>query len=405
MTLEVRPGRPGEFEALARTVEAAFGDEARPDEVASWARRLGDRFYVALEDGSPVGGAADFPFRLTVPGGEVAAAGVTGVGVLPTHRRRGVLTSLMRLELATVRARGEPLAILWASEGAIYQRFGYGLASFVASIELARARSAFREPVTPEGRVRLVPLAAAAASAAPIFERVRRTRPGAWARNDAWWSHLLDDSERRRRGGGPLFAAIHERAGRADAYALYRIFADWRPSGPRSTLRIIEAVAEDPAATRELWRFLCDVDLVATVEARFEPIDHPLLLLLAEPRALQLTVGDGLWLRLVDVAAALTARGYAAADRLVLDLADRFVPSEAGRWALDTGGDRAVAARTEAPADLRLDTTDLAAAYLGGVSFRRLAAAGRVEPLTADALARADAQFASAAVPWSPLVF
>src|SRR5574340_212415 len=404
MPIEVRPGRSDEVAAFAKAVGDAFGGEDEtPEEIASWQARLGDRFFVAAEGASIVGGAADFPFRLSVPGGEVAAAGVTGVGVLPTHRRQGILTRLMRLELDAIAARGEPVAILWASEGGIYQRFGYGLAVLNGSFELPRARSAFRLPLEPRGRVRLIERAEAERRLPPLFERWRRTIPGAWARSAAWWKAILDDPEHRRRGDGPKFFALHEDVrGRPDAYAIYRIHPDWGASGPKNTLRVLEPIALGAAATRELWRYLCDVDLVGTIAGRFGPVDHPLLHLLAEPAALGLTISDGLWLRLVDVVTALEARGYGSAERNVLEVADAFRPGQAGRYAIDATGDRPAVTRTRGRADLALEAADLAAIYLGGIGPVQLAAVGRVTERTPGAIGRAGRMFRSQIPLWSP---
>lgn len=406
MAIEVRPGERSEFMAYARAVERAFGgEEDTVEQLASWEQRIDGRFYVAADGATMLGGAADFAFRMTVPGGSVATAGVTGVGIIPTHRRQGLLTRLMDLELRTIKARGEPVAILWASEAAIYQRFGYGLAARSGSIELARSRTAYLSPGRSQGSLRLVDQSEASRLFPPIFERAHVRYPGAWARDEHWWAAYLDDPEGRRRGGGPKTYVVHERAGKPDGYAFYRVTTDWAASGPTSTLRVFEALGEDPSATREVWRYLCDVDLVETIVARGGAAEHPLLLLLADPRALRLTVADGLWLRLVDVAAALESRRYGAADRLSLGVTDTFLPEEAGTYLLETGADTARASRTEGPVDLALDTADLAATYLGGTTFQALADVGRVIELAPGSIERADAMFRSPVYPWSPGYF
>ncbi|MGH2466775.1 MAG: GNAT family N-acetyltransferase [Candidatus Limnocylindrales bacterium] len=406
MPIEVRPGQEAEFSAYYAAVDTAFGGEdTTAAEIAAFHERVGDRFYVAADGQAIVGGAADLPFTLTVPGREIAAAGVTGVGILPTHRRQGLLGRLMALELDAIRSRGEALAVLWASEGSIYQRFGYGLATLNGSIELPRARSAFRPPAERQGRLRLIERAEADRVLPAVFERVRVTTPGAWARTAAWWKEILDDPQKRRRGGGPKFVVLHERDGAPDGYAIYRIQEDWDGSGPHDTLRVLELIADGPVATRELWRYLCDVDLVGTIAARLGPADHPLLHLLADPRALGLRIADGLWLRLVDLAAALEGRAYARAGRVVFEVRDAFRPDQAGRYLLEAGEGAARVTRTRARADLALDTSDLAAAYLGGTRFRSLAMVGRVLEQAPGAIERADSLFHSAIPPWSPWLF
>jgi predicted acetyltransferase len=410
---EVRAGRAGEFEAYARAISVAFGEEFRADDTASWHARLGDRFHVAVDDGTIVGGAAAFAFRLTIPGGEIPVAGVTGVGIQPTHRRQGLLRRLMAAQLQDTRERGEPVAILWASEAPIYGHFGYGLALIDGSFELARSRAVFREPVAPSGRFRLLEPAEARRRLPPFYERLRTERPGMWARNDVWWEAILADPGHARQGGGPRYVAVHELDGQVDAYAQYRLHEDWDASGPHNRLRVHEWLADGSEATRQIWAYLLGVDLVGTIIGRFEPLDHPLLLLLADPRALRLTAHDALWLRIVDVAAALEERGYATADRLVLEIDDRFMADVAGRWVLDTTGDRARVERTDEPADLRLASADLASAYLGAISFHELAEAGLAvaapaAPAGADApsaLDRADALFRTPVRPRTLHVF
>ncbi|HEX5466351.1 MAG TPA: GNAT family N-acetyltransferase, partial [Candidatus Limnocylindrales bacterium] len=398
--------RPDELIPMCRAVDVTFGGAGlRDEEIASARERLGDRFYVASDEGIVVGGGADFPFQLTVPGGELPAAGVTWVGVLPTHRRRGLLTRIMGVALDAIASRGEPLAILWASESGIYQRFGYGLATLNGAVELSRARSAFRDAVEPAGRVRLIERAEADQLLPPLFDRLRPARPGFWARSAAWWKEILDDPEQSRRGAGRKFFALHEVDGQPDGYATYRIQGDWDLTGPRCTLRLLELMADGPLPTRELWHYLCGVDLVGTIQARFGPVEHPLLDLLADPRALRLVEGDGVWLRFLDVGAALQGRRYGALDRIVLEVGDSFRPDQAGRYLLDASTAVPRVTRTDEPPDLALDTSDLGAAYLGRQALGRLAAVGRVRALQPGAVERADALFRTAVAPYSPAEF
>jgi len=366
---------------------------------------------VAAFDGDvPIGTAAAFTFRLTVPGGEVGAAGVTAVGVEPGHRRQGVLRALMRQQLDEVRARGEPVAILWASETAIYQRFGYGLGTLSGSFEIERGRTAWLRPAEPAGRMRLVDAAEALATFPPVYERMRAVTPGALSRTEDWWRWaILHDAEHMRQGAGPKFRYLFEVDGVAEGYATYRAKTDWDDRGPKGQLLVIEAMAPTPRAERGVWSFLFGVDLMRTTKAGRVPVPHPLQLALADPRALGLTASDGLWVRLVDVPAALAARRYGAAGTLVLEIADAFCPWNAGRWRLAATGEagRAVAVveRTDAPADLGVDVADMAAAYLGAFRLSDLARAGRVVELTEGALRRADALFASERTPWCVTMF
>jgi len=413
---------PADLDALdrdSRFLETAFSETFSDEQMADWRLTVEpDRWIVAFDGpggSEPIGSTGACSFRLTVPGGEVGAAGVTGVGVRPDYHRRGILRALMRRQLDDVRARGEPVAVLWASEGAIYQRFGYGLATVKASIDLDRSRSAYARDWPPEGRVRLLDEEAALAAFPSVYEEMRRCTPGALSRSDAWWrSGIVADRPYQRQGTGPKLRYLYEAAGRAEGYAMYRVKDDWDHRGPQSQLEVGELVAVTPRAVRDLWRFLFGVDLVRTIRARALPVPNPLELLLAEPRALAQVVNDGIWLRLVDLPAALGGRRYQRAGSLVIEVADEFCPWNAGRWRLEVGEagpsktERWLAAgvdRTDDEPDLVLDTTDLAAAYLGGIRFADLAVTGRVAERWPGAVRRADAMFAADRAPWCTTMF
>lgn len=398
-----------ELDAYARAVAAGFHEEASEEERARFVALVDPSRAIAVRDeGALVGTCGSFGFRLTVPGGELAAAGVTAVGVRPTHRRRGLLRRMMRLQLDALRERGEPAAVLWASEGGIYPRFGYGLASLNGRLDAERARLALRDGSDAEaaGSFRPVDIDEAPAVLAPVYERVRVERPGFCSRSEAWWRlHALRDDQEARRGAGPLFCAVLELEGEPSGYALYRFKHVWEGGIPKGELHVVEALGSSRRAQREVWRFLLGVDLVARIRARLFAIDDPLILLVTEPTALGLSIGDGLYLRLVDVGAALAARGYAADGALALEILDDFCPWNTGLWRLEAAGGRAEVRRAEGPADLCLRVGDLASAYLGGFSFAALHAALRVEELVSGALARADALFRTDRAPFCPETF
>jgi predicted acetyltransferase len=410
--LPIRTATPDQVRAFFAPLMAAFGDEMTEAQFELESRTLEPGRLIAAFDGDvAVGTAGAYTFRMTVPGGaEVAAAGVTLVGVEPGHRRRGVLRALMRHQLDDVRERGEPVAILWASESAIYQRFGYGLGTLSGSFEIERGRTAWLRPWEPEGRMRLVGVDEALATIPPVYERMRAVTPGALTRTSDWWRWgLLHDAEHMRRGAGPKFRYLFEVDGDAEGYAIYRPKGDWDDRGPKGKLLVVEAMALTPRAVRGVWGFLFGVDLMRTVNADRQPVPHPLQLALADPRALGLAAGDGIWVRLVDLPAALVARRYGAAGELVLDVTDAFCPWNAGRWRLVASGESGLAAaileRTDTPADLAVDATDLGAAYLGTFRLSELARAGRVGELVPGALRRADALFGSDRAPWCVTMF
>ncbi len=406
MEIDVRIVPEEDRERWFDVLAAAFSDELHAEDVEADAKLLpAERRYGAYADGSLVGTAADFLHTLTIPGGEVSAAGVTMVGVAPSHRRQGVLTRLMERQLMDARGRGEPLAILWASEGPIYGRYGYGVATRVAGIDADRVSMAFEAP-DPGANVRLVDSDEAAQVFPPIYERVRRETPGAIARSDEWWKlYRLPDPEWRRHGAGPKFYALLELDGEPAGYASYRVKGDWDEGFAKSQLRVFDPVATSPRAVRELWRFLFGVDLVQRVQAWPLPPDHPLFLLAREPRKLRLRIGDGLWLRILDVEGALSARSYAGDGELVLELVDSAFSENAGLWRLEVRDGGASVERGTGEAALRLDVRALASTFLGAFSFAELQAAGLVDELVEGGVATADALFRTPREPWCLEVF
>lgn len=360
------------------------------------------RAFWAREDGAAVGGCASFPFELTVPGGTVRAAGLSVVGVMPTHRRRGVLRRMMRAQLDDVHRRGEPVAALWASEETIYGQFGYGLASFCGEIEVAKSATKFAQPFEARGEFRILSEADALAPLSEAYELARLEHPGMISRTPQWWrNRRLADPENRRQGAGELNRVLLSFDGKPAGYALYRIVQKFESGSSVGYVQVVEAVGATPEATRELWRFLFSIDWVASVRATLLPVDHPLFFLLARPREMNFHMHDALWVRLVDLPAALAARRLGAGAPVVVEVADAFCDWNAGRWQLSSKG----AERTTADAELACDITALGSVYLGGLTFARLARAGRVVELREGAAARADALFPTDRAPWCPEIF
>jgi predicted acetyltransferase len=311
------------------------------------------RMHAAFDGDAIVGGAGVFPFELSVPGGQLPCAGITMVGVLPTHRRRGILNRMMRAQLADVRRRGEPVAALWASEETIYGRFGYGLACQDAMIRASRVHAALRAELPGRvGTTRLVTHDEALRVFPRIFDRVRRRSPGFVSRTEAWWEiKQLDDRPERRWGAGELNRVVLELDGRPAGYALYRIKPEFEDATNKSHVHVREAIGDSPTATRELWRFLLAIDLVDEIHCELLPVDHPLFLLVKRPNRLNWKVFDGLWLRLVDVGAALSARAVAADGRVTFDVAvDPVLPDNVGVWTVEEGTARRSRRRAERPA-------------------------------------------------------
>jgi predicted acetyltransferase len=403
LSIEVRTATAEEFPAVFTPIMHYFGRKPGLE----FAERFGpnippERIHAAFDDGTVVGSGGAFPFETSVPGGFVRAAGVTLVGVLPTHRRRGILRSLMRAQLEDVHERGEPIAYLWASEDALYGRFGYGIASFSGDIELRRDRAAFYRDFERTGTVRLLGADDAVEPFSEIQRRAAARHPGMFVRTPEWWrSRRLADPEWAREGGGEQVRALLELDGRPAAYALYRLHFSAQRGMPSGFTNVIEAVGDSPEATREIWRFLLDIDWMDRVRATLLPLDHELFLLLREPRRLTFNHRDGLWVRLVDLEEALNARSYKPGDPVVVEVADELCPWNAGVWEL---GPEDVS-RATGEAELRLDVSALGSAYLGGFTFGELARAGRIEELADGALDRADTLFRADRYPWCPEIF
>ena len=360
--------------------------------------------HVALDGEAIVGGAGAFQFDLTVPGGPVRAAGVTVVGVLPTHRRRGVLRELMRAQLDDVHERGEPLAVLWASEGAIYGRFGYGLASLCGDMEIpraARAPSSGRSTGTGSVAARRPRGGAAALPAACTSGCGRRRRACSPARPSGGTLRVLADSEWRRGGGGELAFAVLERDG--EPRGLRALPAQLLLHGRRPDREDGRDRGDGRRARRDRRRLALParhrLDGHASRRTLL-PVDHPLFLLLLDPNRMKFRVGDGLWVRLVDVGAALAARSYAGDGELVVEVARRLLPVERGplrarRVDDDEAGPGPAPLRRRAR--LRLPRRFHASPTSPEPAGSRRSSDG--------ALARADALFRTDRAPWCPEIF
>jgi predicted acetyltransferase len=392
-----------EFQQAVLAIGQYFGSEPNEERISRFAQSLPiERMHAARADGRIVGGAGAFPFELSVPGDSVRCAGVSVVGVYPTHRRRGVLRGMMRAQLDDVHDRGEPIAALWASEETIYGRFGYGLASLAGEIRLPREYTAYAHPFAPRGTVRIAQPDEARELLPPIWQRAFEQTPGMFGRDSSWWENrVIDDPADRRGGAGPKRFAMLELDGEPAAYAIYRHEPKWEEGVSQAKLHVVEAIAATSEAERELWRYLLDVDWVATIEAHLLPIDHPLWFLLATPRRMRMRVGDGLWIRIVDVGEALSARSYAEDGEIVFEVADDFAEWNNGKWKLAGGK----CEQTDDDADLRVDVQALGCVYLGGFTFAELRRAMRIDELREGAISRADAVFRTDRAPWCPEIF
>lgn len=382
------------FDAAWRLVEDLFGEDAYPsDRDVERATVDPSRFLVVHDGTEVVATSGAFALSMTVPGGQVPVAGVSWVGVAGTHRRRGLLRSMMERLLNDAHERGEPLAALHATQAAIYHRFGFGPASWGLGLAVPQ-HAAFTAQVAPGGVRRIAPDASAISA---VYDEVASRTPGMPVRDDAWWAYRLHDPDHKREGETRLRCAVTD-----GGYVLFTVRRDGTALGPsEGTVGVRELLATTRAAHARLWRYVLDIDLMTRTTARVSP-DDPLLQLLAEPRDAASTFGDVLWARPVEVKAALSARAYATPVDVVLEVSDRTCAWNQGRWRLSGDRTGGTCARTTDPADLSLDAADLGAAYLGGTPLR----ARPVVEHTAGSLAVATTAFGPlVSGPFSPMVF
>ncbi|GHH33117.1 GNAT family N-acetyltransferase [Streptomyces candidus] len=421
MTTELRTLSPAEWDGWYGTLERAFGGLAESAEERALWRDLAefDRSLGVWDGEACVGTAGACSFRMSVPGGAlVPAAGVTMVSVAATHRRRGVLTRMMRRQLDDVRERGEALAVLTASEPAIYGRFGYGVGAFETRAEIDTARVHLAVPDGTDGvRLRYAPLddETVRQTCEEIYARAVPGRPGMLARQPGWERVPLLDPEMDRGGASALQCVLAEDAdGTVLGFVRFRVQPQWGPAGAEGVVVLEDLEVADPRVPRSpgaskdaqayaaLLRFLFGIDLTSALRVRSRPVDDAWQHLVSDVRRCAPRQRDWLHVRLVDVGAALEARTYRTPVDVVFEVQDAFCPWNEGRWRLVGDAKGAVCSRTADPAEVALSVRELGAAYLGGVPLVSLAAAGRVRELREGALAEATVAFGSDVAPWLP---
>jgi predicted acetyltransferase len=402
--MEIRPVAREEFPAFLAVFNRAMGfPPASENTLEVWRTGAVPERSLAAFDGDQIFGTVySHDFELTVPGGaQVQAAGVTAVGVLPTHKRRGVATELKTRQLREAKERGEVVAILIASESVIYGRFGYGVSSYLVDVELETRFGAFR-PGLPDmpGHVVFVDEETADKVFPEVYEKWRRQQPGAIPRPDTWWWHVRAE----RKPGAEAHVIYEAPDGSVEGYIRYSTRSRWDAGLANATINEQDFVTLSTDARRALWRHLLDVDLVRDVHMGGAPVDDPVRWWLANPRALKVTrYGDFFWTRLLDVERSLQARTYRLDTELVLEIDDALIGENSGRYLLNTA-DRSCE-RTTRDADVSMPIASLGSLYLGGVSASNLAQGGRITEHTPGAIARCDAAFSSDVAPWSATWF
>jgi predicted acetyltransferase len=405
---QLRPITAEEWPAFVRAMSAVFAEDPSgpfldtPSPIAELDRSLG-----LFEDGRVAATSGIYSLEMSVPGGAVVpTAGITWITVAPTHRRRGVLTAIMRRQLDEVHEGGrEPVAALWAAESSIYGRFGYAPASFRGGWTGRTERLGLRRDIdTGSGRVRLVEVDDFRTAAVPMHEQLRRWVPGNLARDHRWWDRALRDEKDQREGWTARQHVLHEEAdGTVTGYASYRLKSVWTDEGePDGKISVGEVRSTTPPAYAALWQFLLSQDLVRTVQADMASSEDPVRHLVADSRALHARPADALWVRLVDVGPALSARRYPAKIELVLEVRDPFCSWNTGRWHLWGHPSGAFCERTDRDPDIVLGIEELSSVYLGGVSLAGLQAAGRVQEVSPGAVTLASTAFGWPVAPWCP---
>ena len=392
--LEMRTVTADEFVQWCRAEARAHGNRLAGDPEMLRPHFDLDRSIAVFDEGNIVGGAHSHRLEMSVPGGTGVVAGVANIAVQPTHRRQGVMTRMMHHQIHDIHERGEPLAALFARESAIYARFGYGVGSLHERWTIDRQYNGYARPFESSGRIVFVDPVDITKDLPEVFRRSTLDRPGVFQRAPHRWERDSRAPELKQGGPGGLFYAAYEDDGRVDGYVTYRTTG--------TTLVVNELMAVTSQAATALWRFCFDMDLFTSTEALKRPVDDPLPWMLADPRRLERSVRDGLWVRLVDVAAALELRSYLQTDRLVLDVQDGMCPWNEGCFELEGSPEGATCRATSSSPDLALGVSVLASAYLGTASFSTLSRAGLVEERTAGALLRADRMFAVQHQPWTP---
>jgi predicted acetyltransferase len=424
----IRPIGPDDFDGLYMVDQQAFHGRSLPEKQRTEILRQFefDRSLVAFDGDVPVGTSGIYSLRLSLPGAMAPVAGVTYISVLPTYRRRGILSSLIRRQFAEIRDRGEAIAALWASESGIYGRYGYGTASWRAGFSFRRGEGALGKHAPAAGRglrLRIAEPESVRAELAKIYQVMLPARPGMFARDEMWWNRVLATAHDGQVDGDPLRCLLAEDDSGPRGYAVYSGAARWDGQAflPDSALTIRETMATDPAATAALWADLLSRDLTTTFTAGMQPVDDPVLHMLADPRRARLHIGDGLWVRLVDVPRSLAQRRYACPVDVVIEVSDPLLAANRGTWRLRTEATASTGAGADAtrsgmglaaacdpdagPADLALDVSALGAAYLGGTRLGSLAGAGLVTERRRGALAALSAAMSWDPAPWCPQIF
>ncbi len=393
MSIDIRKIHEDELDSWTKASARAFGHHATDEHVR--VNRLFtemDRTFGAFDGHDVVGTTTTRTSAMTIPGGDARLGFMDDVTVLPTHRRRGIMTRMMRAQLDQMRERGEPLAALSASESLIYERFGFGTATWYHRWKIDRRHTAMKIPPSGGGNLRFISADVAREEWPKLHAKARKGRVGMVKYSEGYWRAALWDFENQRDGATEFFHVAYMRGDRVAGLCSYR--------RRERAILVPFLLGEDAEVEAELWKYCFGIDLILEIQAWPCATDDPVIWRLEDPRRLERSLGDHMWLRLVDVKEALSVRRYAESANLTFRVRDEFCPWNDGVYLLDAGADGAECARIRREPQIELGVSDLGAAYLGGVTFSTLARAGRVEERKSGALTLADSVFKTERHPW-----
>jgi predicted acetyltransferase len=407
---DIRPLQPEDLERFVGAMTGPFGFDLpeEDDQKAALLVRMRKLFEPqrarAAFDGSRIVGTLGvFSFTMTVPGGTIPVAGTTQVTVQVTHRRRGVFSEMMRAHLEEAVEHGDAGAALWASDSAIYGRFGYGMASWSTELANDRRHVDFHRLAADPAPVEIVDVDEVREPAITVYDRVRAEVPGMMSHTAGWWDRVFSDMPWNRNGAGRARYGLVTQGGVPTGWTKYRIKDRDEDDGhPSQDVVVVQLYADTPGAWSGLWSHVLSHDFGHTIHADVRPIDDPIHSLLGGVRRVRTRVSDGLWFRILDVPRVLEARSYDVADSVAITVNDPL-GFTTGSYRIEVeSGSAAVAAAADG--EIAIDIEDLSALSLGGRSARELAAAGRIGGEAA-AIGRLDRLFRGRRAPWSPIIF
>lgn len=405
MTAQLRGISEADYDSFVENMGLVFGFDRNPDEDSFRQVVEYDRAFGHFDGNRLVSTISAFSLAFTVPGSVVDCAGTTVVSVSPSHRRQGLLREMMQRHLEDAREREDSIAALWASESEIYGRFGYGRASQTTDITIRKGTWELSRHAPDPAPVRLIRLEEAKEIIPAFHDQFRVNQPGMFSRSDAWWnSRVFADYPSRRDGFSSARWGVTESDGRVSGFVRYRAKGGHTPDGHlEGELVVQDLFGSTPESWAGLWVFVLSNDLMGSVKARLRSVDDPIFDLLAGPRRAQSNVSDGVWVRLMDVAKALSERSYLTKVSTIFEVHDPMGMS-GGRYLLEASPEGATCATSNKEADITLDIADLGSIYLGRAGLGRMKRVGRVDGADV-ALRQADLAFGWEPQPWCPEIF